>query len=1254
MAAKDSKRILVCGDVDGDLEKLYGDVEKQMKQHGKFDMLFACGKFLPSSKAQNAGLQKYVTGQKDVPIPTYFIDSESGVFMKTASAGRKLGKTSIEFLGSYGVKEIEGLRVGYISGKYNKDVYEQEGDVGADGRPMHIENSYTRAIVEQLKEDCGTQPLDLFISCEWPEGLDANITENDPPSPEFCSPAITDLCLAVEPRFHIFGLSGLFVRCKPYMSNAGSHVCRPVGLGKVGGPKGKHLKCLHALIVVPGTMCNEASLKRGSQEATPCPYSLDDVSMSQSPAAIVPAPKAGMKRTPPVTGALPPRAKPRVAVEKPGHKIRKDGMRTILDISLGKGKKFSIETGEVFKQAGGAVVVRDGDTQVWGTCCAAKKASDKDFMPLSVEYKEKTSGVGKTPGGFIKRDKPMCEDHEVLVCRFTDRPLRPLFPDTWNFETQILLFTMGFDGEHPPEPLAICAASASTYISDIPLKRPIAGCMVVMMEDGEYLVNPTIEERKNSKMQVMVAGTTEAVSMIEMSGDFVTEDQFLDGVMVGHEALKVICNGLVAFNEAVGKEKRSVEASSIPPQLSSIVERKYGAKIDRCFRSLKNVSNTEHEEKLSAIVDEAVKELGIEEGVDKPLQFEKKDVTKCIKKLNSLKLMNLIKTTGFRPDGRRPDEVRDIDVKQRYIPTCHGSSLFTRGDTQTVATATLGDTQMQQKQESVVDPHRKRFYLQYAFPPSCVGDVRRMTRGRREVGHGNLAERSVMPSLPSAEEFPYTIRTESFITESCGSSSMASVCGASLAMHNAGVPVKCLVSGIAMGMVDTSSGVASEEAIILSDIAELEDFIGKMDFKVAGNEDGLSAVQLDVKNEGLTRPLFARALEQARESRLHILNEMKKHVDMSQPVELPANVPKIIRLQIHGDAKGKIIGPGGSNIRKLIEEFNLTNICVSDDDYCEISGKDVSVLNTVKMIIEDICQSSGPGGMSGRGGFISADTPRITITIPSNGKGKLIGKAGSTINGLIADFGLADIKINDDTNEVDIIGGDEEAREACKARIDSLYADGPGGGKGFGKGGKKGGKSGGHSGQDPDDTVTIPKNCLGRVIGKQGSTIKQIISEFELDDMKARDVGGEGVIDIYGGTPDGRECAIEKIRSLIEDSTPQANLKAPVAHAKMAPRPGFGKGTPKTMARPGQKGEGSGPIVPKSVGGGVQPKVSDDLKKKLQMEFANMQAGESKSYRLLPHEVRLAKDLAAAFEMPIEKNGQEYVVSRPMDDDEQF
>jgi len=938
---------------------------------------------------------------------------------------------------------------------------------------------------------------------------------------------------------------------------------------------------------------------------------------------------------------------------------------------LGKGRRFSIETGEVFKQANGAVVIRDGKTQVWGTTCASKSPSDKDFLPLSVEYKERTSGAGKTPGGFIKRDKPMCEDHEILVCRFTDRPLRPLFPDTWNAETQILLFTMGFDGVHPPEPLAICAASASVLISDIPIKRPIAGVMVAMSQDNEYIVNPTIEERSGAKMTVMVAGTTEAVSMIEMSGDFVTEEQFLDGVMVGHEAIKVICNGLIAFDKECGKPKRSMDSASIPPHLPTIMERKYGGKIDHALRNLRDVSATEHEEACSSIEKEAIEELVAKEGVEKPLAFAKKDVVKCFKKMCSLKLMNLIKTTGFRPDGRRPDEVRDIAVKQRYIDnTCHGTSLFTRGDTQTIATCTLGDSASQQKCESIVDPHKKRFYLQYFFPPSCVGDVKRMTKGRREVGHGNLAERAVQPSCPSHDDFPYTIRTESFITESCGSSSMASVCGASLAMHDAGVPVKCLVSGVAMGMVDVGSGVASDEAIILSDIAELEDFIGKMDFKVAGNETGISAVQLDVKNEGLTRPLFARALEQAKGSRLHILDEMKKHVNLDEPVQLPPNVPRILKIEIPADAKGKIIGPGGSNIRKLIAEFDLANICVDDGNFCEISGTDETVLNTVKMIIEDICQSGGPGGR----GSIAPGTPKLTMSLPPGGKGKLIGRQGSTIKGLIEEFGLADIKICDDTNEVDLYGADEEKREACKAKILELYEGGASPmmkGKGKGKGSPQMSAA-----SVADSSLAIPKTRLGKVIGRAGSTIKALIEEFGLDDVKARDNQGEGVIELFGGSPDQRECCMEKIKSMIyEDGAP-----APVSAPKMssltgkagAMRPAMGmrgmvpqQRVPQPAVRPGApqgqvraplrqvtpKPGSHVPIVPKNPSGApAQPKVSEDLKMKLQMEFAAMCPGDVKSYRLLPHETKLAKDLAAAFEMPITQKGNEFIVTRPMDE----
>jgi len=1246
-AANNSKRLLVSGDVNGDLDKLYTDVERQQKQHGEFHLLFTTGKFLPSSQSQNHNLQQYVSGSKDIPIKTYFIDSDSAIFMKTAPNGRKLGKTKLEFLGAYGVKVIDGLRVAFLSGRYDQETYENGDNVLEDGRPIHVENFYTRAVVEQLKADAGDQMLDLLITSEWPEGLENNCGESAPPPEEFMSPAVTEICRTLEPRFHIFGLSGQFVRCTPYNSLSGKHVCRPVGLGKVNGVKGKNFKFMHALILVPGAQCNVAALKRGEADATPCPYE----ALTAPP---VQAHAGGMKRGAHQMMAAPtakPAKMPRIVQTPAGHKIRQDGMKTILDLHLGKGRHFSIETGEVFKQAGGAVVIRDGKTQVWGTTCASKEPTDKDFMPLSVEYKERSSGGGKTPGGFIKRDKPMCDEHEILVCRFTDRPLRPLFPEGWNYETQILLFTMCYDEVHPPEPLAICAAAASSYLSDIPLKRPIAGVMVSMTEEGEFIVNPDITERAAAKMNVMVAGTTEAVSMIEMSGDFVTEEQFLDAVMVGHEAIKVICRGMVAFNAQAGKAKRNVADTAPPQDLATIVDRKYGKKVDALFKTLRNVSNTEHEDKLSEIQKEAVAELVAKEGDPSPLfDYQKKDVSKCFKKMLSLKLMGLIKNTGFRPDGRRANEVRDISVSQRYLTECHGSSLFTRGDTQTIATATLGDSSSQQRQDSVVDPHKKRFYLQYFFPPSCVGDVRRMMKGRREVGHGNLAERAVQPSVPTHEEFPYTIRTESFITESCGSSSMASVCGASLAMLDAGVPVKCLVSGIAMGMVDHSSGVASEDAVILSDIAELEDFIGKMDFKVAGNETGISAVQLDVKNEGLTRPLFARALEQAKESRLHILDEMKTHVDLTKKVELPPNVPRILRVPINSDSKGKIIGPGGSNIRKLIAEFNLKNICVDDDDFCEVSGTDEAVLNSVKMIIEDICQ--GGGGPGGR--MTNPNMPRLTITIPANGKGKLIGKGGSVIQGLIAEFNLADIKINDESNEVDIIGDDEDKREECKAKIMALYDQGPGG-----KGGKGKGSKGGNESQ-PDARMDVPRVRMGRIIGRGGEQIKSLISEFDLEDMKAREHNGEAWVELFGGSDDSRDCALEKIRGLIDDGPQQVGGCTPKS-GNFAMRPPLGKGmrmAPQAARNMSQrpmmgKAVSNAPIAPKAAkaaGTGPQPKVSDELRKKLQMEFAAMAAGESKSYRLLPHEVKLAKDLAAAFEMPITQQGQDFIVTRPTED----
>jgi len=489
-------------------------------------------------------------------------------------------------------------------------------------------------------------------------------------------------------------------------------------------------------------------------------------------------------------------------------------------------------------------------------------------------------------------------------------------------------------------------------------------------------------------------------------------------------------------------------------------------------------------------------------------------------------------------------------------------------------------------------------------------------------------------------------------------------------MIDAGVPVKCMVSGVAMGLVDSSMGVASDDAIVLSDIAELEDFIGKMDFKVAGNETGISAVQLDVKNEGLTRNLFARALEQAKGNRLHILDEMKKHVTISENPELPPNVPRIVRVEVSADSKGKIIGPGGSNIRKLIEEFKLTNVNVTDD-YCEISGTDASVLETVKMVILDICQGVGGGAGGGRGGFGNMNLPRLTMELPASGKGKLIGKGGQTINGLISEFGLSDIKINDETNEVDLIGGDDAARQECKNRIDALFDQG-----GSAPVGGRAPRGDDTSMPDKaDDTIGIPKLRLGKVIGRGGCTIKGLIDEFGLSDMKARDArdeSGEGIVELFGGTEDSRSECMERIRTMVGDeqvmptapkatSTPARPKISPKQPLTMPPRAAIGAKAAvlnkvQPVKAPIKPVASTAPITPKAQApkgkAGTGIKVSEDLKMKMQMEFAEMCPGDTKNYRLLPHEVKLAKDLAAAFEMTIVGTGQngEYIVTRPDDE----
>ncbi|GAB4228447.1 MAG: polyribonucleotide nucleotidyltransferase [Chlamydiales bacterium] len=611
-----------------------------------------------------------------------------------------------------------------------------------------------------------------------------------------------------------------------------------------------------------------------------------------------------------------------------------------VSITIGN-TEITFETGTLARQAGGSILLRAGETMILATACAAPEASTEiDFLPLRVDYQEKFSSAGKTLGGFIKREGRPTE-RETLISRLIDRPLRPMFEDGYYNETQVLAYLYSYDGQNSPEPLAICAASAALVISDIPLIKPV-GAVRVGYINGEFIVNPSPQEQQESTLDLMIAGTEDAVLMIEGYCDFLSEEEVIQAIEKGHHAIKEICHLLGNWAKEVGKEKNRSILRKIPQELNDTIETIMKPKIDSIIRI---VSKKERESALKELKDEVMSNL-FPEGEEE--KYNRADAAIAHKKMESFYLRKMILDEGLRSDGRKTNEIRPISIDQGLLPRTHGSVLFTRGETQALAVCTLGGDNMAQRYETIIEEGSRRFYLQYFFPPFSVGEVGRMgPAGRREVGHGKLAERSLQPILPSQEKFPYTIRIESNILESNGSSSMASVCGGCLSLMDAGVPISRAVSGIAMGLI-----LDKERFAILSDILGIEDALGDMDFKVAGDHAGITAFQMDIKVEGITIDIMKAALMQAREGRIHILKKMLEIIPEPSK-QLSAYAPRIERLIVKPSKIGTIIGPGGKQIRAIIEETGV-EIDINDEGIVSITSPNHASIERAKQIIENL------------------------------------------------------------------------------------------------------------------------------------------------------------------------------------------------------------------------------------------------------------------------------------------------------------
>lgn len=614
--------------------------------------------------------------------------------------------------------------------------------------------------------------------------------------------------------------------------------------------------------------------------------------------------------------------------------------RKIMTVKV-DGQEIIFETGKVARQAGGAVIVRCKDTILLNTACAAPKPGEGvDFFPLRVDYQEKLSSVGKTLGGFIKREGRPTE-RETLVSRLIDRPIRPMFEDGYFNEVQLLSYVMSYDGQNSTEPLAICGASAALVISDIPLIKPIAGVRVGFIEN-RYIINPTVEQQKNSKLDLLLAGTEDAILMIEGYCNFLTEDQVLTAIEEGHKGIKIICEALSKWQQEIGKPKNRSSMNELPKEVLHAVEE---IMIPKLIPALRIVEKQKREQAQSEVKAAVMSSL-FPEGQEP--RFKLPHVERAMKKVSSKCMRQMIVNENIRSDGRTSTDIRAIDVELGLLPRAHGSALFTRGETQSIAVCTLGGATMGQRYEDLHGEGTSSFYLQYSFPPYAVGEVGRAgPPGRREIGHGKLAERSLQAALPSRDTFPYIIRLESNITESNGSSSMASVCGCCLSMMDAGIPIKRPVAGIAMGLI-----LEENRYTILSDILGIEDALGDMDFKVAGDHNGITAFQMDIKVEGITHEIMTAALKQAKHGIVHILNLMLKACPTHRE-QMSIYAPRIETMQVKLSDIGKVIGPGGKQIRKIIEDTGV-QIDIDDSGLISIASADLEGIEKAKEIIYSI------------------------------------------------------------------------------------------------------------------------------------------------------------------------------------------------------------------------------------------------------------------------------------------------------------
>jgi len=612
------------------------------------------------------------------------------------------------------------------------------------------------------------------------------------------------------------------------------------------------------------------------------------------------------------------------------------------------GRPLTLEMGKIARQANGAVTARYGDTVLLVSACMASKPSDRDFLPLTVDYRENTYSAGKIPGGFFKREGRPTEK-EILVSRLIDRPMRPLFPDSWRTETQIIALVLSADSDNDPDVIAVTAASAAAYCSDLPFTDPIA-CVRVGLLDGQFVANPTVAQQKTSKLNIIVAGTENGIVMVESGAFEASEEKIVEALEFGHQQVKQIVQGIKQLHAQIKPKKVVVEPLPFDKAIYDSLKKTYGAKLQDAVNTEKHPKKESYH-LVDALLEEILKPIAEDDE-------EKQTFTKrAFERLREEIFRDEVLKARRRPDGRAFDQIRQITCEVGLLPRVHGSALFTRGETQALATLTLGTKEDMQRLDLLFEQDTfKRFMLHYNFPPFSVGEVKMMRgAGRREIGHGALAERALANLLPQEIEFPYAMRVVSDILESNGSSSMATVCGGSLAMMDAGVPMKAACAGIAMGLVVGDNGTYS----ILTDIAGAEDHYGDMDFKVAGTREGITALQMDIKVTSISIQMMREALAQAKKARLQILDTMESTLGAHRE-SISAYAPRLFKLSIPTDKIRDLIGPGGKKIKSIIEQTGV-KIDVMEDGTVHIFSTSGASGDQALQMVRDVTASAEIG-----------------------------------------------------------------------------------------------------------------------------------------------------------------------------------------------------------------------------------------------------------------------------------------------------